>query len=184
MPLGEWLFIMLYSMALGINDVQLYVNLCYLQPPVCGLPCSREQQQGFTLGKEKKPHLVSPRFRLVLIAYQGWLLVSCTRCCSRSCRVQSHHDCHIKDWTSIKLAGSFNLLWLVRWWISSLNPWLQFEASSPTISRCCRPLGLAVGARSEEVGDATVTPVTPVPAPAFQTYRAVQFQQLWTEPSL
>jgi len=54
------LFIMLYSMALGINDVQLYLNLCYLYHPVCGLTCYREQQQGFMFGKEKIWQLVSP----------------------------------------------------------------------------------------------------------------------------
>lgn len=51
---GIALFIMLYSMAWGINDVQLYLNLSGLRHPVCGLTCYREQQQGFTFGKEEK----------------------------------------------------------------------------------------------------------------------------------
>lgn len=62
----------MYSMALGINDVQLYLNLCYLYHPVCGLTCYREQQQALPLEKKKKSTLFLLFWdRPVLITYQG-----------------------------------------------------------------------------------------------------------------
>lgn len=42
---------MLYSMPLGMNDVQLHLVLCYLYYPVCDFTCYEEQLHSSAFGK-------------------------------------------------------------------------------------------------------------------------------------
>lgn len=168
---------------LGYKWCTIIYEFMLLYHPVCGLTCSREQQQGFTFGKGEIVSLILGQAGQVRVRFSQFLVhIRAGLCPTEKLWGIKGLSWHQTWWYTEQSCWSFQLSMTGEFWISSLRDcqWLEVYYLPPGTTSSSAPW-------RDKGGDAA--PVTPVPAPAqtglaSQPYSNNATQKLGSELSL